>query len=91
MSWDEAAAIIADGTLPSLAKLGRVPSGTRKYRKFKAEHILATYASVTDYLYASVFNIECTTKGRYWCYMMDSIDSKKKKKVATRAAREKYF
>jgi len=67
MSWDEASALIADGSLTSLAKLGRVPSDTRKYRKFRSEHILATYASVTDYLYASVFNIECKTKGRYSC------------------------
>lgn len=64
MCWDEASALIADGTLTSLAKLGRLPSDTRKYRKFRSEHILATYASVTDYLYASVFNLECKTKGR---------------------------
>ncbi|KAL4520398.1 hypothetical protein Ndes2526A_g04968 [Nannochloris sp. 'desiccata'] len=62
MCWDEASALIADGTLTSLAKLGRLPSDTRKYRKFRSEHILATYASVTDYLYASVFNLECKTK-----------------------------
>jgi hypothetical protein len=64
MSWELASSLITDGTIASLSKLGRVPSDTRKYRKFRSENILATYASVTDYLYASVFDIECEMKGK---------------------------
>ena len=65
MSWEEASTLIKDGSLTSLSKLGRVPADTKKYRKFRKEHILAQYASVTDYLYASVFGIECKLQGEY--------------------------
>lgn len=59
MSWDMTASLIRECSLTSLARLGRHPSAIREYRRFKAENVLTRYASVTDYLYTSVFGLEC--------------------------------
>ena len=63
MAWEEASTLIRDGSLRALSILGRSPQGIKKYHHVRDSHILATYATVTDYLYATVFNIPCVTRG----------------------------
>ena len=59
MPWSQAAILVKDGSLRALAQLGRLPSQQKKYRKFRSEVILATYASTTDYLYSTLFDVKC--------------------------------
>lgn len=50
-------AIIQDGGEEALSRLGRIPPDIRRYRRYRAEVIAKSYASVTDYLYAKVFGL----------------------------------
>jgi hypothetical protein len=65
MTWAEATAAVGEGTLVSLATLGRLPLEIKRYRLFQKTDILGKYASVQDYLNATVFGASCeTNKGR---------------------------
>jgi hypothetical protein len=59
MSWEEAAKVVGDGSPVALARLGRMPLQSKQYREFRDGVILKKYVSVTDYLYATVFGLEC--------------------------------
>lgn len=59
MSWEEAAKVVGDGSSVALARLGRMPLQNKQYREFRDDVILKKYVSVTDYLYVTVFGLEC--------------------------------
>ena len=59
MTWDEAAAAINDGSTEALATLGRLPLEIKSYNEFRSTNILGKYASVTDYLLATIFSCDC--------------------------------
>ena len=55
VSWDEAAAIISDGSVEKLARLERNDETLNSYREFRAQ-LKTEWATVTDYLIATVFS-----------------------------------
>ena len=64
MPWNEAVEVVRDGTSVALARLGRMPLQSKHYREFRDGVILQEYVSVTDYLYATVFGLDCKQNSR---------------------------
>jgi Protein of unknown function (DUF3605) len=57
MSYESAKALIEEGSIEALGRLGRSPQGLKKYWDYRENVISKSYASVTDYLMHSVFNM----------------------------------
>lgn len=67
-SWEEAKAAVAEGSVYAISRLGRHPLDLKKYEEFRQNNVLSKYQSVSDYLFATIFQAECVQDlGEVFC------------------------
>ena len=63
MTWESAAAAIADGGVSAMGRMGRTPEGVARYWRWRDEVCAAEYATTADYVRIEIMGCEAAVAG----------------------------